>query len=96
MCQPEHVHVIYTDTQVSKHEEFEQGEEVTLKFMRGGGTHMPAGFNWCAEQGIDPDVFVCLTDGYTGWGEDPGFPVVWCISSNVSAPYGENVHFEME
>jgi len=95
-CQPEKVHVLYTDTQVVRHQTFEQGEEVKLEFMRGGGTDMPAGFDYVAEQGIEPEVFVCLTDGYTGWGEAPGFPVVWCISSDVNAPYGDNIHFELE
>lgn len=95
-CRPERVHVLYTDTDVLKHEEFECGEEVTLRFHSGGGTHMPAGFDYCAKQGIAPELFVCLTDGYTDFGEDPGYPVVWCISSDKVAPHGENVHFEME
>jgi predicted metal-dependent peptidase len=95
-CRPEKVHVIYTDTMVQRHDEFPCGEEVRLEFFSGGGTHMPAGFDFCAKEGIEPDVFVCLTDGYTGFDTDPGFPVVWCISSDVVAPYGENVHFEMD
>jgi hypothetical protein len=41
-------------------------------------------------------VFVCLTDGYTDFGQDPGYPVVWCISSDVDAPWGDNIHFELE
>jgi len=41
-------------------------------------------------------VFVCLTDGYTDFASEPSFPVVWCISSEIEAPYGENVHFELE
>ncbi len=93
---PSKVHVIYTDTQVQKHVEFEQGSEVKLEFFSGGGTHMPAGFDWCEENGIEPQVFVCLTDGYTDFGNAPDYPVVWCISSDVQAPHGENVHFEME
>lgn len=95
-CNPSKVHVIYTDTSVQHHEVFEQGQEVKLSFYSGGGTHMPAGFDYCAEHGIEPEVFVCLTDGYTDFGEQPDYPVVWCISSEVQAPFGENVHFEME
>ena len=95
-CRPEKVHVLYTDTEVQKHVEFECGEGVQLEFYSGGGTDMPAGFDFLAKQGIDPQVFVCLTDGYTGFGEDPGYPVVWCISSDVEAPWGENIHFELE
>jgi predicted metal-dependent peptidase len=95
-CNPERIHVIYTDTDVVKHMEFEAGEDVKLEFYSGGGTHMPAGFDWVAEQGIEPSVFVCLTDGYTDFGEPPSFPVVWCISSNVEATHGESIHFELE
>ena len=95
-CNPSKVHVIYTDTSVQHHEVFEQGQEVKLSFYSGGGTHMPAGFDYCSEHGIEPEVFVSLTDGYTDFGEQPDYPVVWCISSDMQAPFGENVHFEME
>jgi predicted metal-dependent peptidase len=91
-CRPEKVHVLYTDTQVQKHMEFDCGEEVSLEFYSDGGTDMPAGFDFCAKQGIEPQVFVCLTDGYTGFGEDPGYPVVWCISSDVEAPWGLSIN----
>jgi predicted metal-dependent peptidase len=96
LCSPEKVHVIYVDTQVQQHVEFNQGEEVSLQYDGCGGTHMPAAFDWCAKEGIDPDVMVFLTDGYTDFGEAPGYPVVWCISSDVDATHGETVHFEME
>lgn len=95
-CNPNKLHVLYVDTNVAKHVEFEQGDEVTLEFFSGGGTHMPAGFDYLADKGITPSVFVCLTDGYTDFGDEPDFPVVWCISSKVNAPYGENIHFELE
>lgn len=94
-CRPEKVHVLYTDTQVQKHVEFECGEEVNIEFFSGGGTDMPAGFTYCDEHGITPDVFVCLTDGYTDFGDVQHYPVIWCISSDIEAPHGENIHFEM-
>lgn len=94
-CRPSKVHVLYVDTCVQRHDEFEIGDEFQLEFFSGGGTHMPAGFDYLAEQGVTPDVMVVLTDGYTDFGDDPGYPVVWCISSDVTAPFGENVHFEM-
>jgi predicted metal-dependent peptidase len=95
-CNPEKVHVLYTDTQVQRHDIFECGQEVDLEFYSGGGTDMPAGFAYCEQENIDPEVFVCLTDGYTGWGSKPAFDVVWCISSKQEAPYGTNIHFELE
>lgn len=91
-CRPAKVHVLYTNTQVQKHSEFGCGEEVQLEFYSSGGTDMPAGFDFLAKQGIEPQVFVCLTDGYTDFGEDPGYPVVWCISSDIEAPWGISIN----
>lgn len=98
LVSPERVHVLYTDTRVAKHEVFECGEEVRLQFYSGGGTDMEAGFEYVDNQGISPDVFVCLTDGYTSFdpAKAPSYPVIWCISSSVKAPYGENVHFKLD
>lgn len=97
-CNPSRVHVLYVDTSVCKHQVFEQGEEVTLEFYSGGGTDMEEGFNFIAKEGIEPEVFVCLTDGYTDFNVDkaPSYPVLWCISSDIQAPYGENIHFSLE
>jgi len=94
-CNPEEVHVLYTDTEVRRHDTFEQGEDIRIEFYSGGGTHMPAGFEYLIDNDIEPDVFVCLTDGYTSFGTPPAYPVVWCISSNVTPPYGETVRFEI-
>lgn len=98
LCSPERVHVLYVDTGVLKHEVYERGEEFALTFHSGGGTDMEAGFSYLDEQGINPEVFVCLTDGYTTFNpaNTPAYPVVWCISSDVQAPYGDNIHFSME
>ena len=95
-CRPDKTHVLYTDTEVVRHDEFDCGEEFHLSFFSGGGTDMPAGFKYCAEHGIQPDVFVCLTDGYTDFGEPQDYPIVWCISSDMEATHGENIHFELE
>ena len=72
-------------------------DDLTIKFKQHptGGTHMPAGIRWCIEEGIEPDVFVCLTDGYTPWGTSPMFPVAWLITSHQVAPYGETIHYEV-
>ena len=98
LCVPERVHVLYTDTGVCKHDQFERGEEFALQFYSGGGTDMEEGFRYLDKQGIEPEVFVCLTDGYTTFRTDnaPSYPVVWCISTDVTAPYGTTVPFTME
>lgn len=94
-CHPEKVHVIYTDTEVQRHDEFDKPDEVEIKFYSGGGTHMPAGFQYIQDKGIEPEVVITLTDGYTDWDEAPPFPTVHCISTpGLEAPYGMSVHFD--
>lgn len=95
MCSPERVHVLYTDTSVQRHDVFEVGETPFISMYSGGGTDMESGFAYCADNGITPDVFVCLTDGYTDFTSPPDFPVVWCISTDVVASYGDTIKFEV-
>ena len=92
---PEKVHVIYTDTEVQHHDEFDNPEDVQINFYSGGGTHMEAGFDYIDEKGIDPQVFITLTDGYDSYSEAPSYPCIWCVSSDQEPPYGEVIHFEM-
>lgn len=96
VCNPERVIVLHTSSHVAKVEEFTP-EDYPIKFQQHttGGTDMAAGIRWCNDEGIEPDVFVCLTDGYTPWGEPPMFPVAWLITSNIVAPYGETIHYEV-
>ena len=96
MCNPERVIVLHTSSHVAKVEEFTT-DDLPIKFKQHttGGTDMPAGIRWCIEEGIEPDVFVCLTDGYTPWGTPPMFPVAWLITSHQVAPYGETIHYEV-
>ena len=95
-CSPERVHVIYTDTQVQRHDIFERNEEVRLEYFSGGGTRMEAGFEYIEAEGIDPQVVITLTDGFDSYTTEPSFPTVWCVSSDIVPPYGMTVHFEME
>lgn len=91
-CRPTKVHVLYTDAEVQNHVEIDWGEDAQLDFYLGGGTYMPAGFDFVAKQGIEPQVFICLTDGFTDFGQAPSYPVVWCITSEVIAPWGVSMN----
>lgn len=95
-CHPSKVHVIYTDTRVQKHDTFDKPEDVEIQFYSGGGTDMRAGFDYITKQGLEPEVVVTLTDGYTPFPDDTDVPAVWCISTNsIDSPSGETVHFDM-
>lgn len=97
-CRPTKTHVIYTDTSVQRHDTFEQGEEFGLEYYCGGGTDMVEGYRYIEKEGIEPQVFITLTDGYTPFPDHVDIPSVWCISSDITAPdaAGMTVHFEME
>ncbi len=96
-CVPEKVHMLYVDTRVQRHDTFGPDDEVKIDFYSGGGTHMPAAFDYCAKEGIVPEVMVFLTDGETDYGQPPGYPVIWCISSDrYIASHGETVPFRVE
>ena len=96
LCRPSGVHVLYVDTHVQKHVEFGPDDEVKLEFYSGGGTHMLAGFDYVEREGLEAEVIVCLTDGYTGFDTAPALPVVWVCSTDVEIPYGTVVRFTRE
>jgi predicted metal-dependent peptidase len=57
---------------------------------------MCAGFDYLEANGIDVDVVVTLTDGYTPFPEQTSVPSVWCISNkDIKSPIGESIHFEL-
>jgi predicted metal-dependent peptidase len=97
LCNPQKTHVIYTDTRVCHHDEFAtgDGEEMEIVFHSGGGTDMRAVFPYLEKKGIDPVCVVTLTDGYTPFPDHTDYPAIWCISSEVSSPTGETIHFSM-
>ena len=96
-CNPSRVHVVYTDTEVQKYEVFEADEEVQITYHSGGGTDMAEGFKFIEAEGIEADVVITLTDGYTPFPTDTSIPSVWCISTkDITSPIGETVHFELE
>lgn len=66
---------------------------LTYESKGGGGTDMGAIFPKLAEHNLRPETLVILTDGYTPWGEEPDYPVLWVITSkDITAPYGDTVH----
>lgn len=98
-CQPEQVIILHTDTEVHRNVEELTVDDLPLQFKTYacGGTDMRAGITWVEEHGIEPDAFVTLTDGYTPWPKyDPGFPLMWLITSERVAPVGETIHYKVE
>lgn len=57
----------------------------------GGGTDFRPVFAWVQEHLPQADFVVYFTDGYGEFGDDPGKPVLWVMTTDLRAPYGETV-----
>ena len=87
---PTKTHVLYVDTEVAGHQVFEDGQFAVqdVKIKGGGGTDLPVGYAYLHDNNIKPEAMVVLTDGYTPFGDQPEYPVLWAMTSTVQAPYG--------
>jgi predicted metal-dependent peptidase len=98
-ARPETVWIVPCDAQV--HEPFEINPdtpvgEVTDKIHGGGGTAFEPVFEWIEEKyRMRPDCVVYLTDMYGSFGTDPGYPVIWCATTDVEGPYGETLKVDL-
>ena len=90
-CRPEKIHVVYCDTKVNAHDEYEPGEEIEAKRVGGGGTSLQRAFDYIQVKGIEPKVMVFITDLETSLGAEPDYPVVWAVTGDLPAPYGDRV-----
>jgi predicted metal-dependent peptidase len=89
--QPERVHVVYCDFDISKIDVFERGETVTFTPVGGGGTDFCPVFEWVQNEGITPACLVYLTDMGGIFPETaPDYPVLWGDTmGTIKAPWGE-------
>lgn len=62
----------------------------------GGGTDFRPVFAHLEEERIAADVVVYLTDGYGGFGDDPGLPTIWVMTTDRRPPWGEFVQVGVE
>lgn len=62
----------------------------------GGGTSFVPVFDKIAEMGIEPDALVYLTDMYGAFPDrEPKYPVIWGKTTDVKAPWGDEVRIEL-
>lgn len=95
-CNPEVVHVVYCDAQVSSVEEFTPDDfPVRIKATGGGGTSFKPVFDWVDDNNVEPECVVYLTDGY---GDQNTFtthhPTVWLTTAFDKFEWGTVIKFE--
>jgi len=99
---PEHVDLLYWDSEVTGHEEYKRGDyESIANAMRprgGGGTDPSCVERYLKDKSIRPDCIVMFTDGhvFNQWGANWPAPILWVIVENpsVMAGTGKTVHVE--
>jgi predicted metal-dependent peptidase len=99
VCFPRIVTIIPCDAEVYPPLVFDrvpQSAEVMAELLSGdalqggGGTSMPVALDWIDDgittQAFDapPAVVLIMTDGYTDFGDQRNYPVIWCITTPES------------
>ena len=100
---PDKVDLIYWDSAVAAHEEYEGDGDVSnivssTRPKGGGGTSPSCVSTFLADKKITPECVIVLTDGYVGsdWGHGWTAPVLWAIvgGNTAVAPNGKTVHIK--
>ncbi len=98
---PDKVDLIYWDSAVAAHEEYEGNGDVSnivssTRPKGGGGTSPSCISTFLEYKKIVPECIIVLTDGCVGsdWGQGWTAPVLWVIvgGNDVVAPNGKTVH----
>lgn len=89
---PEKLHVVYFDAEVTHYDCFLPDDTVSISFHGGGGTDVRTAFDFLDAEG-HADGLACtivLTDGYTPYPEGCSTPVIWAMTTDMNAPFGEH------
>ena len=100
---PEGVDLVYWDTQVCRHEQYDRDDVETMigstKPAGGGGTNVQSVRSWLSgnRNNVTPEVAIIFTDGYVGevgdWHDMP--PTVWVVNKHGCKSFhgpGKTIH----
>jgi predicted metal-dependent peptidase len=100
-CRPKNIMVIWCDAKIHRVAEASSLDELSDIRVKGstggGGTDFKPPFEYLSEKNLKPDTLVYLTDmepGY-GWPADPGYPTIWCATTDRVGPFGETVRVKV-
>lgn len=93
-AKPQLIHVYWVDAAIGRHDIIKNGSDLNRLMQQpvpgGGGTDMTVGINQAIRDKCE--IVVVLTDGYTPFGSKPKkTKVVWGMTTEVVAPYGQSV-----
>lgn len=89
-CLPSKTHIVYFDSKVCHHDEYERDDQVKITPYGGGGTKFSPIFKYAEAKDISPVCCVVLTDlDCSDFGSEPEYPVLWVTTQYTRAPWGE-------
>ena len=92
---PDRIHVIQCDAAVTDVMDFDPENPPAEIVIRGrGGTRFQPVFDRIAEEEIEPDVLIYLTDLMGPAPEEPGYPVIWGVETEAqeaNVPFGQSL-----
>lgn len=90
-CRPSCIRLIDCDAQVNSIRDCDPTEPLPRDFTGGGGTDFSPAITAMLDE--SPVCMVYLTDLQGSFpAEEPAFPVLWCTTSDATAPFGETIH----
>lgn len=98
---PEMVYAMYVDSELFNDEVIEIDDVADLDNLKakaggGGGTDMTVVFREIEERQLDVEAVIILTDGHTPFGTESEIPTIWCITSDVKAPWGTTINVKLD
>ena len=88
---PARIIAIYCDSAVQHVDIFDDAKDFKMKPINGGGTSFKPPFKWLDDNDITPICTVYLTDGYGDYPDEPSYPVLWAMTTDQVAPWGDTV-----
>lgn len=92
-CNPIKLTVIYADCEVQHVDEFTPGDKITPKAIGGGGTDFKPAIEYACKMEETPECIIYFTDGEGYYGNAPSIPILWVMTTDKKAPFGETIKF---
>ena len=99
-CKPRRVMLIWCDSVVKRVDEARTLDDLADIRVKGapgrGGTQFEPPFRYLEQENLKPDTMVYLTDMMGRFPSQPNYPVVWCKTTDIKAPWGDEVRVNVK